>query len=81
MITLHPSVTATTEAYRLCALLKNRRQELGWTQQKLSRESGVHYNTIPRYEQQQRLPRLDLFIQLATAMNLKVTLRIYPKDL
>lgn len=45
-----------------------RRAELDWSQERLSRESGVAAAQISRYEARQNKPRANIIAKLASAM-------------
>jgi transcriptional regulator with XRE-family HTH domain len=52
---------------RFAANMKELRKERGWSQEDLSRESGLHYTAISKMERGARSPRFPTVITLAKA--------------
>ena len=50
--------------------LKNRRKTKNWTQHKLAAETGYTRNSIINWENDIRVPRVDVFIRLAKALGI-----------
>jgi transcriptional regulator with XRE-family HTH domain len=55
---------------RFGANLKQLRAERGWSQEDLSRHSGLHTTTIAKYEINNRLPRFPTIVILAEALDI-----------
>ncbi|HJU11793.1 MAG TPA: helix-turn-helix domain-containing protein [Candidatus Binataceae bacterium] len=53
---------------RLAAVLRERRNDLGWTQHSLARKLGVRASHIALLENGRRRPSLGLIVRLATAL-------------
>lgn len=54
---------------RFAANMKELRAERGWSQEDLSRHSGLHYTAISKMERGARTPRFQTVVTLATAFN------------
>lgn len=52
--------------------VKERRKKLGWTQDDLSRASGVPASTISEIENGRHIPGVDIALLLAKAMEVQV---------
>lgn len=52
--------------------MHQRRIELGWTQQKLAEQVGLHQESVARIENGGTVPRLDTVLKLALALGLKL---------
>ena len=53
-------------------LSKNRKQK-GWSQEKLSQEAGISYNTLIKIERNGiKNPKIETVIKLAKALNIAV---------
>ncbi len=51
---------------RFALNMKELRKERGWSQEDLSRESGLHYTAISKMERGARSPRFQTVVKLAT---------------
>jgi transcriptional regulator with XRE-family HTH domain len=56
-----------TPLERFAANMKDLRAERGWSQEDLSRESGLHYTAISKMERAARAPRFPTVVILAEA--------------
>ena len=54
-------------AERFAANMRELRAERGWSQEDLSRHSGLHYTAISKMERQARAPSFETVIKLAIA--------------
>jgi transcriptional regulator with XRE-family HTH domain len=54
---------------RFAANMKELRAERGWSQEDLSRESGLHYTAISKMERGVRAPRFPTVVILAQAFS------------
>jgi transcriptional regulator with XRE-family HTH domain len=52
---------------RFAANMKELRKERGWSQEDLSRHSGLHYTAISKIERCARSPQFQTVVTLATA--------------
>lgn len=52
---------------RFAANMKELRKERGWSQEDLSRHSGLHYTAISKIERGARSPQFETVLTLATA--------------
>ena len=50
-------------------ILRELREERGWTREKLAGEAGVGFHTVYKAEQQGREPRLEHLVKLADALD------------
>ena len=57
---------------KLPARIKRFRDDLGWTQAQLAKESGLSQETISRYEGGHMEPRLDALRALAKAFGINI---------
>jgi transcriptional regulator with XRE-family HTH domain len=51
--------------------LKGRRTELGYTQEQVAEQIGVHPNTYRKYESGTKAPTLDVIKRLAQVLHIK----------
>lgn len=49
--------------------LRKARQELGWSQQALAKELGISAPAISQYENEERVPSVEVLIQLSDALH------------
>jgi transcriptional regulator with XRE-family HTH domain len=54
-------------AERFAANMRELRAERGWSQEDLSRHSGLHYTAISKMERQARAPSFETIVKLANA--------------
>lgn len=50
---------------RFAANLKQLRHERDWSQEDLSRHSGMHTTTISKFENRERAPKFETIVRLA----------------
>lgn len=55
-------------------ILKNRRVELGWTQNDLAEKLECEVTTVQAYEQKRRNPSLPTLLMICKIMRLKLTI-------
>lgn len=69
----HINVMDDADAIALCNslvdTLKDLRVEQGFTQQMIAEAAGVNFSTISRIESHERIPRLDIILRYANAVN------------
>ena len=72
--TLHkPAIESELSA--VSKILKDRRIELGWTQNDLAEKLECETTTVQAYEQRRRTPSLATLLMLCKLMKLKLTIR------
>lgn len=62
------------ELSNIAKILKDRRKELGWTQNDLAEKMDCEVTTIQGYEQRRRHPSLPTFLMLCKVLKLKLVL-------
>ncbi|PNE39911.1 helix-turn-helix domain-containing protein [Streptomyces noursei] len=60
-------------------LVRERREELRWSQARLANEAGTAQSVISRIESGRLNPTVDMLARLATAMHAELTLGILPR--
>lgn len=78
-----PEVTEAYAAarlrYELGKAVRERREELGWTQTELGRRTGMRQPSIARFEAGGTVPTLPLLLRLADALGLTLTVEMTPR--
>ena len=54
-------------------MLKQAREERGWSQRKLAREAGLASKAISFIEDGERLPKLDTLVRITEALNISLS--------
>jgi len=60
-------------AHKALRRLKERREELGFTQAQLAEQTGVNPSYIGLLERGERVPSLDVLVELVAALDLSLT--------
>jgi DNA-binding XRE family transcriptional regulator len=58
----------------LVALLRRRREELGYTQEQVAQKAGIPQSSIARLENGGAIPRLDTVYRVARALGMRLVL-------
>jgi HTH-type transcriptional regulator/antitoxin HipB len=70
--------TAARLRYELGKVVRERREELGWTQTELGRRSGMRQPAIARFEAGGTVPTIPLLERLAEALGLRLVVQMAP---
>ena len=65
--------------YELGNVVRERREELGWSQTELGRRTGMRQPAIARFEAGGTTPTLPVLERLAEALGLKLTVQMTPR--
>lgn len=66
-------------AYELGKAVRAMREERGWSQHDLARESGMTQSAVARFEAGGTIPTLPVLKRLARALNADVEVRLTPR--
>lgn len=64
--------------YELGKVVRDRREELGWTQTELGRRAGMRQPAVARFEAGGTVPTIPLLERLAEALGLRLVVRMAP---
>jgi transcriptional regulator with XRE-family HTH domain len=64
--------------YELGKVVRERREELGWSQTELGRRSGMRQPAIARFEAGGTVPTIPLLERLAEALGLRLVVQMAP---
>ena len=70
--------TAARLRYELGSVVRERREELGWTQTELARRTGMRQPAVARFEAGGTVPTIPLLERLAEALRLELTVKMTP---
>jgi len=70
--------TAARLRYELGKVVRERREELHWTQTELARRAGMRQPAVARFEAGGTVPTIPLLERLAEALGLKLTVQMTP---
>jgi HTH-type transcriptional regulator/antitoxin HipB len=77
-----PEVTEVYAAarlrYELGTVVRERREELGWSQTELARRTGMRQPAVARFEAGGTVPTLPLLERIANALGLQLTVQMAP---
>ncbi|HEV2636869.1 MAG TPA: helix-turn-helix transcriptional regulator [Actinocrinis sp.] len=68
--------TAALLRYELGKVVRERREELQWTQTELARRAGMRQPAVARFEAGGTVPTIPLLERLADALGLKLTVQL-----
>ena len=66
--------------FELAEAVRNRREELGWSQRKLAERAAMTQPSVARFEAGGTTPTLPLLERLAGALGLKLTVTLAPSQ-
>jgi HTH-type transcriptional regulator / antitoxin HipB len=64
--------------YELGTIVRERREELNWSQTELARRAGMRQPAVARFEAGGTVPTIPLLERLADALGLKLTVQMTP---
>lgn len=66
--------------YELGKIVRERREELNWTQTELARRTGMRQPAVARFEAGGTVPTIPLLERLADALGLELSVRMTPAE-